>query len=83
VSNYIRDYFEQLVKYKAKRMQQRKGYKSYRQGILSELKITRLDDAFLIGAFDAMIYDMAGAIGQAYMKPQFRKSLLSKILADF
>ena len=73
MSNHIRDNFEQVVKYKAKRMKQRKGYEFYRQHLLKDLKVTQLDDAFLVGAFDAMIYDMASAIGQAYMKPEFRK----------
>ena len=82
MSNHIRDHFEQIVKYKAKRMKQREGYESYRERLLKDLEITQLDDAFLVGAFDAMIYDMASAIGQAYMKPQFRKDLLRKILAD-
>jgi len=82
MSNEIREHFEQLVKYKARRMKQRKGYEPYRQSLLKDLKVTQLDDAFLLGAFDAMIYDMAGAIGQAYMKPEFRKNLIRKILAD-
>ena len=82
MSSEIRNHFEQIVEYKAKRMEQRKGYESYRQRLLKDLKVTQLDDAFLVGAFDAMIYDMASAIGQAYMKPEFRKDLLRKILAD-
>ena len=82
MSGYIRDHFEQIVKYKAKRMKQRKGYEFYRKRLLKDLEITQLDDAFLVGAFDAMIYDMASAIGQAYMKPTFRKGLLTKILAE-
>ncbi len=82
MSSEIRNHFEQIVKYKASRMKQREGYKSYRQDLLKDLKVTQLDDAFLVGAFDAMIYDMASAIGQAYMKPKFRKDLLRKILAS-
>ena len=82
MSSEIRYHFEQIVKYKAKRMKQREGYESYRQSLLKDLKVTQLDDAFLVGAFDAMIYDMASAIGQAYMKPEFRKDLLRRILAD-
>jgi len=78
----IRNHFEEMVKYKAKRMKQRKGYQLYRQSLLKELKVTQLDQAFLIGAFDAMIYDMAGAVGQAYMKPAFRKNLIKKIVAE-
>ena len=83
MSSEISNYFEQIVKYKAKRMKNRKGYESYRKRLLTDLNITKLDDAFLLGAFDAMIYDMASAIGQAYMKPSFRKNLLEKILADY
>ena len=82
MSSEVREHFEELVRYKARRMKQRKNYEPYRQSLLKDLKITQLDDAFLLGAFDAMIYDMAGAIGQAYMKPKFRKDLLRKILAD-
>ena len=83
MSSEIRNYFEQIVRYKAKRMRNREGYESYRQRLLTDLNITKLDEAFLLGAFDAMIYDMAGFIGQAYMKPAFRKNLLRKILADY
>ena len=82
MSSEVRVNFEQLVKYKAKRMKQREGYESYRQRLLKDLKVTKLEDAFLVGAFDAMIYDMASAIGQAYMKPKFREDLIRKILAD-
>ncbi len=79
MSSYIRNHFEELVIYKAKRMKQRTGYEPYRQNLLKDFNVTQLDEAFLLGAFDAMIYDMAGAIGQAYMKPEFRKNLLRKI----
>lgn len=79
MGSYIREHFEELVIYKAKRMKQRIGYEPYRQNLLKDFDVTQLDEAFLLGAFDAMIYDMAGAIGQAYMKPKFRKGLLRKI----
>lgn len=80
MADTIRESFEGLVKYKAKRMQQRKSYEILRRELLSEFKVTQLDDAFLLGAYDAMIYEMASTIGQAYMKPKFRKNLIKKIL---
>jgi hypothetical protein len=79
MSSDIRKNFEALVIYKAKRMKQRKGYKPYRQNLLKEFNVTEPDEVFLLGAFDGMIYDMAGAIGQAYMKPEFRRNLLRRI----
>ena len=80
MSSEIRNHFEQVVIYKAKRMKQKKDYESYRQSLLKD--VTSLDKAFLLGAFDAMIYDMAGAIGQAFMKPRFRKDLLKQIFDE-
>lgn len=82
MSSEVREHFERLVIYKAKRMKQKKGYDLYRQRLLRDLKVTKLDEAFLVGAFDAMIYDLAGAIGQAFMRPEFRTDLIKKILAD-
>ena len=81
MSSEISKHFEQVVKYKAMRMKDRKGYEAYRKDLIKYFNVTKFDDAFLLGAFDAMIYDMASAIGQAYMKPAFRKNLLKKILA--
>ena len=75
----IKDTFEQLVIYKAKRMQNRPDYLQYRQHLLREFKVNTLEEAFLIGAFDAMAYEMASTIGQAYMKPRFRENLIKKI----
>jgi hypothetical protein len=79
MSSDIRKHFEELVIHKAKRMKQRQSYRTYRQNLLKEFNVTQPEEAFLLGAFDGMIYDMAGAIGQAFMKPEFRKNLLRRI----
>ncbi len=84
MTSEIKDYFEQIVKYKAKRMMQNEGYRSYRQDLIEELKVKQLEEAFLIGAFDAMIFDVASALalGPAYMKGSSRRKLIKEILAD-
>jgi hypothetical protein len=78
----VRINFEELVKYKARRMKLKKNYKPFREDLLLSLNITQLDEAFLLGAFDGMTYEMAGSIGQAFMKPKFRKAQLSEIYRE-
>ena len=80
----IQDLFQQIIKYKARRLKEDEDYKSYRGQLLNDLKVKDLDKAFLIGAMDAMIFDMAAAlaIGPAYMKASARGELIRKILAD-
>jgi hypothetical protein len=68
-----------LVVHKAKRIALKKTYKAYRAEALNEFKIVDLDHAFLIGAIDGMLYEMAATLGQAYMKPQLRKRVLRQI----
>ena len=84
MSSEVQDYFQTIIKYKSKRMKADEDYKSYRRRLLNEMKVEDLDTAFLVGAIDAMIFDMAAAlaIGPAFMKASARGKLIKKILPD-
>lgn len=66
---------------KATRMAEKTTYATYRDEVLLEFGIADLKGAFLLGAIDGMLYELASTVGQAYMKPQLRKRVLRKIVA--
>ena len=72
----IRDSFEQLVEYKARRMLGKVKYQTYLRNLLNELEIKSPEEAFLAGAIDAMIYDVGLNLGQAYARHTMRKTLV-------
>lgn len=75
----IRDSFEHLVEYKARRMLGKVKYQAYLKNLLGELEIKSLEEAFLAGAIDAMIYDVGLNLGQTYARHTIRKALVKKI----
>ena len=70
-----------LAVWKATRMAEKTTYATYTDEALREFCITDSKRAFLLGAIDGMLYELAATVGQAYMKPQMRKRVLRKIMA--
>lgn len=72
----IKNNFEQLVEYKAKRMAKAASWKAQASSLSCDFK------AFKVGGWDAMIYDMAFSLGvQRYATRKFREHLIKKWLA--
>jgi len=55
----VNDSVKEIVKHKATLMTSSRGYSEYLKGLVNELGIKELEEAALLGAVDAMIYDMA------------------------
>jgi len=71
----IEENFEQLIKYKAKRMAEAASWKDQASRLSCDFK------AFKVGGWDAMIYDMAFSLGvQRYATRDFRERLIKKWL---
>ncbi len=60
-------------------MAEKPTYATYIDEVLREFGIADPRNAFLLGAIDGMLYELAATVGQAYMKPQVRKRVLRKI----
>ena len=76
----IEEAYTTLAVMKAKRMVEKTTYATYKDEVLCEFGITDPRTAFLLGAIDGMLYELASTVGQAYMKPQLRKRVLRKIM---
>ncbi len=76
----IEEAYTTLAVMKAKRMAEKTTYATYKDEVLREFGITDPRIAFLLGAIDGMLYELASTVGQAYMKPQLRKRVLRKIM---
>lgn len=79
----LEEWFKGIVKYKSDRMKEAEDYESYRHQLIKELEIKELEQAFLVGAVDAMIFDVASALalGPAYTRKKSRKKLIEEIFA--
>jgi hypothetical protein len=77
----IENAYTTIAVHKASRMAEKETYKRFIDEVLIEFGITDPQKAFLLGAFDGMLYELASTLGQAYMKPQVRKRVLRKIIA--
>jgi hypothetical protein len=83
----VDDAFEQLISHKARLIKNSKKYKEHLSHLFTDLKIKNSEEAAIIGAIDAMIYDMACAADFTKRKGKvndwssyaLRKSLLKKI----
>ena len=93
MSSEMYNHFLEVVKRKTNRMKEDmeadKKYKSHCQDLLSDkhllnkTKLDQVDRAFLIGAVDAMIFDVASALAMpAYARYSSRRKLLKDILTD-
>jgi len=73
----LEESFEELVKYKAKRMAEASSWKDQASRLNCDFK------AFKVGGWDAMIYDMAFSLGvQKYAARDFRERLIKKWLEE-
>lgn len=73
----IEENFEQLIRYKAKRMAEAASWKDQAGRLGCDFQ------AFKIGGWDAMIYDMAFSLGvQTYARRDFREHLIKKLLDE-
>jgi hypothetical protein len=90
MSTQIHDSFLQIVNRKAKRMKEEleadTKYKALCQALLNDkdllnkTKLDQLQRAFLIGAIDAMIFDVASALAFLnYARNKSRKELIKNI----
>jgi len=55
----VNESVKEIVKHKATLMTSSRSYSEYLKGLVNELGIKELEEAALLGAVDAMIYDMA------------------------
>jgi hypothetical protein len=69
---------------KAKQMANNPNYKIFYERIIKELGITQPSQAFLVGAIDAMIYDVDSATALSRMKLSYeeRRNLIEKIFKE-
>ena len=73
----VEENFEQLIKYKAKRMAEAASWKDQASRLNCDFK------TFKVGGWDAMIYDMAFSLGvQTYATRNFRERLIKKWLDE-
>lgn len=70
-----------MAVHKATRMAIKTSYATYINEVITEFGAADPKKAFLLGAFDGMLYELASTLGQAYMKPQVRKRVLRNIYA--
>lgn len=89
MSTQIHDSFLQIVKCKAERMKEEmeadRKFKAHCQALLNDkdllnkTELDQLERAFLIGAIDAMIFDVASALAfPRYASYSSRKELIKK-----
>jgi hypothetical protein len=72
--------FEEVIGIKYKRMIDSEVSRNYAKQLVDELDIASPDAAFLVGAIDAMIYDMAVALEFRDLQTwEYRKRLIEKL----
>jgi len=72
--------FEEVITIKYKRMIDSENTRNYAKQLVDELKITSPYGAFMVGAIDAMIYDMALALEFRDLQTwEYRKKLIEKL----
>ena len=72
--------FEDVIGIKYTRMIESEVSRNYAKQLVDELDITSPDAAFLVGAIDAMIYDMAVALDFKDLQTwEYRKKLIEKL----
>jgi hypothetical protein len=72
--------FEEVIAIKYKRMIESETSRKYAKQLVEELGIASPDGAFLAGAIDAMIYDMAVALEFTDLQTwEYRKKLIGSL----
>jgi len=72
--------FEDLIEIKYNRMLESEQSRSYAKQLVEDLKISSTDGAFLVGAIDAMIYNMAVSLEFDELQSwEYRKKLIERL----
>lgn len=72
--------FEELISIKYNRMIESEHSRMYAKELVDDLKISNPGGAFLVGAIDAMIYDMAVALDFDELQSwEYRKKLIERL----
>ena len=72
--------FEELIEIKYNRMLESEQSRSYAKQLVGDLKIDSPDGAFLVGAVDAMIYNMAVSLEFDELQSwEYRKKLIERL----
>ncbi len=72
--------FEELIGIKYNRMIESEHSRMYAKELVEDLDITNPGGAFLVGAIDAMIYDMAVALDFEELQSwEYRKKLIERL----
>ena len=72
--------FEELIEIKYNRMLESEQSRSYAKQLVEDLKIGSPDGAFLVGAIDAMIYNMAVSLEFDELQAwEYRKKLIERL----
>jgi hypothetical protein len=72
--------FEELIEIKYNRMLESEQSRSYAKQLVQDLSIGSPDGAFLVGAIDAMIYNMAVSLEfEELQSGEYRKKLIERL----
>jgi hypothetical protein len=72
--------FEELIEIKYNRMLESEQSRSYAKQLVEDLNIGSPDGAFLVGAVDAMIYNMAVSLEFEELQSwEYRKKLIARL----
>ncbi len=72
--------FEEIVTIKARRIMESEDGRTYAQQLLDELEISSQGGAFLAGALDAMIFDIALALDYKELQSwEYRKKFVKEL----
>jgi hypothetical protein len=75
---------EIIIRTKAKQMASNPNYSAYSKSIIQQLHVTQPEQAFLLGAIDAMIYDVDSSLALSRMKLSYeeRQRLITEICKE-
>lgn len=80
MNNNTKKSIETLLLHKGGLIKNRKAYRKYAKKVLRKHRIRNNVDAFVIGAVDAMIYDIASSLGLIRQKSwKKRKEIIDKV----
>lgn len=72
--------FHEVIHIKYKRMIESESSRGYAKQLVKKLKISKPEGAFLLGAIDAMIYDMAVALDFRDLQSwEYRQQLIEEL----
>lgn len=72
--------FEEIIAMKARRMIESEDSRAYAKKLIGDLKISNLEGAFLAGAIDSMIFDVALVLDYTDLQLwEYRKKFVRKL----